>query len=298
MVKAIGVLGSRAAYRALALVLAFGAAAYVVPVLPFVPHSAADLKFSVIDSVGEPLVCTGWGMPNPPFNPYGEFPRIASDLPTYSAILRREHLPPMILSNSQIVLVYGDWLKLNAVQLTWDGGEYDFAMFPGPRASGVMRNEMAGKVDRFGHVYDVHQTSDIGGCPICLSPDSLIATPTGPMAVSKIEVGMHVWSVDGDGRRVDAVVSQTARRLAAPGSDLIRVVLGDGREVVASPPHQLADGRRVGGLDVGDQIDGAVISRIETVDDSFGFTFDVLPSGATGEYWVNGILMRSTLSAG
>jgi len=71
-------------------------------------------------------------MPNPRFNPYGEYPRIVADVPTYLAILRREHLPPTPLTNDQIVAVYRDWLKVNAVRLDWRGGYYDFTMFPAP----------------------------------------------------------------------------------------------------------------------------------------------------------------------
>ncbi len=269
--------GRRIALGVLALLLLLGVAIYVVPVLPFVPRSVADLKFSVIDTVGEPLVCTGWGIPNPDFNPYGEYPRIVSDAPTYAAIIRHE-------------------LKLYAVRLSWDGSGYDFAMFPGPTPSEALRNEMVGKVDVLGHVHDVHQGSAMGACPICLAASSVISTPSGPIPVSKIAVGMHVWSADADGRHVDAVVVETTSRLAAPGSELIRVVLADGRQITASAPHEIADGRSLGILSVGDEIDGIAVTRLDRVDGSFGFTYDLLPSGATGEYWADGILMRSTLS--
>jgi len=288
--------GRRIALGVLALLLLLGVAIYVVPVLPFVPRSVADLKFSVIDTVGEPLVCTGWGIPNPDFNPYGEYPRIVSDAPTYAAIIRHERLAPVPLTNDQIIAVYRDWLKLNAVRLSWDGSGYDFAMFPGPTPSEALRNEMVGKVDVLGHVRDVHQSSAMGACPICLAASSVISTPSGPIPVSKIAVGMHVWSADADGRLVDAVVVETTSRLAAPGSELIRVVLADGRQITASAPHEIADGRPLGILSVGDEIDGVAVTRLDRVDGSFGFTYDLLPSGATGEYWADGILMRSTLS--
>jgi hypothetical protein len=148
-------------------VIAWTLAIYVVPVLPFVPRSTADLKFSVIDSVGDPLVCTGWGMPNPTFAPYQEYPHILADVPTYLAILRRVRLPTGPLRADQIVTVYREWLKLNAVELQGQGGTYDFKMFPGPDGpSEALRNEMLGNVDSFGHVYNVHQGSGIGACPI------------------------------------------------------------------------------------------------------------------------------------
>jgi len=76
---------------------------------------------------------------------------------------------------------------------------------------------------------------------------------------------------------------------------MIHIVLADGRQLTASAPHEIADGRSLGSLTVGDQIDGVTITALEVVGDSSGHTYDLLPSGETGEYWANGILMRSTL---
>jgi hypothetical protein len=278
-------------------VIAWTLAIYVVPVLPFVPRSTADLKYSVIDKIGDPLVCTGWGMPNPTFAPYQEYPHILADVPTYLAILRRERLPTGPLTADQIVTVYREWLKLNAVELQGQGGSYDFKLFPGLGGpSEALRNEMLGNVDSFGHVYNVHQGSGIGACPICLAGNSPISTPTGPLAVSTIRTGMLVWSTATDGRLEDAVVLETISRLDAPGSRLIHLVLADGRELTASPSHRIGDGRALGSLRIGDQVDGNRIANIEVVPDLLGFTYDLLPSGETGEYFVDGILVQSTLS--
>ena len=278
-------------------VIGWTLAIYVVPVLPFVPRSTADLKYSVIDKVGNPLVCTGWGMPNPTFAPYQEYPHIVADVPTYLAILRRMHLPTGPLTSDQSVTVYREWLKLNAVQLQRQGGSYDFEMFPGLGGpSEALRNETLGSVDSFGHVSNVHQGSGMGACPICLAGNSLISTPTGPVAVSAIKTGMHVWSQGTDGQLEDAVVLETIRRLDAPGSQLIHMVLADGRELTASPSHRIGDGRTLSSLKNGDLVDGNRIANIEAVPDLLGFTYDLLPSGETGEYFVDGILVQSTLS--
>jgi hypothetical protein len=153
-----------AAFRIVVAVLAVVAALYVIPVLPFVPRSEADLKFSVIDEVGDPLVCTGWGIPNPPFSPYQHYPQIVADLPTYQSILRRLHLLPTPLTPDQIVAVYRQWLKLNAVELNWQSGFYEFHVFPGPTPSEALRSEMVGDVDVFGRVYNVHRGEGLGAC--------------------------------------------------------------------------------------------------------------------------------------
>jgi hypothetical protein len=86
-----------------------------------------------------------------------------------------------------------------------------------------------------------------------------------------------------------AVVLETTSRLAAPGSELIHLVLADGRQLTASAPHEISDGRPLGSLVV-------AITATEVVGASFGLTYDLLPSGQTGQYWADGILMRSTLS--
>jgi hypothetical protein len=75
----------------------------------------------------------------------------------------------------------------------------------------------------------------------------------------------------------------------------VRLVLGDGRVVLVSPGHPTADGRRVGALRAGDPIDGAHVAAAERVAYGGGATYDVLPAGATGAYWANGVLLGSTL---
>jgi hypothetical protein len=73
-------------------------------------------------------------------------------------------------------------------------------------------------------------------------------------------------------------------------------VLADGRELLVSPGHRTADGRPVGALRAGDDVDGSTVTRWELVSYAGGRTYDLLPAGATGHYWANGILLSSTLS--
>jgi hypothetical protein len=270
-------------------------AIYVVPIVPGVPRTQAELKFSVLDTVGDPLVCVGWGMPNPPFTPDTEYPRIVANLPTYLAIIRHERLPPTPLTHEDVVAVYRAWLKLNAVQLRWRNGYYEFELFPGPSPSEQLRNAILGKVDLAGRVYDVHHGADFGACPICLISTTPIATPDGSLPVSRIAVGMHVWSLDASGHRIDVGVARVVVRIDAPGSELIHLTLADGRELTASAPHRLADGRTLGSLRIGDPVDGAHVIAVRPIPDIDGRTYDLLPSSETGEYWAGGVLLQSTM---
>ena len=75
---------------------------------------------------------------------------------------------------------------------------------------------------------------------------------------------------------------------------MIRVVLGDGRAVLASPGHPTGDGRRVGELNPGDLLDGSRVTTTESMP-YLGDTWDLLPLSSTGEYWANAVLLGSTL---
>ena len=76
---------------------------------------------------------------------------------------------------------------------------------------------------------------------------------------------------------------------------VIHVRLSDGRELWVSPGHPTADGRRLVDLKIGDVLDSARVTLVERVRYLGITTFDILPSGSTGFYWANGILLGSTL---
>ena len=76
---------------------------------------------------------------------------------------------------------------------------------------------------------------------------------------------------------------------------MVHILLSDGRELWASPGHPTADRRILGDLKAGDLLDGAQIIQLERLPYRGGTTFDILPSGATGFYWANGILVDTTL---
>jgi hypothetical protein len=78
---------------------------------------------------------------------------------------------------------------------------------------------------------------------------------------------------------------------------MCHLILNDGRQLFVSPGHPTADNGRVGDLEPGDVLDGAGVVSIEKVRYEAGHTYDLLPSGGTGCYWADGVLLGSTLSA-
>ena len=76
---------------------------------------------------------------------------------------------------------------------------------------------------------------------------------------------------------------------------MVHLILLDGRELFVSPGHLIIDGRTAGDLVVDDIYDGAHVISVDRVLYNDTATFDILPSGETGFYWANGILMDSTL---
>ncbi len=135
----------------------------------------------------------------------------------------------------------------------------------------------------------------MGGCPRCLPFDAPIDTPSGPRAVSDLVVGDAIWSQDETGARVTTVVARTQSiRIVSPHS-FTTLVLADGRTLVASGRHPLADGTMIAAAEVGKVVDGSTIVEIRVEATDADSTFDVRPATASGTYWVSGVLVGSTI---
>jgi hypothetical protein len=76
---------------------------------------------------------------------------------------------------------------------------------------------------------------------------------------------------------------------------VVRLVLADGRSVTASPGHPLADGRPLGELRARDVVSGSVVLSADPIRYDGARTFDLVVSGLTGTYLVDGIPLGSTL---
>jgi len=132
-------------------------------------------------------------------------------------------------------------------------------------------------------------------CPICLSKNTTIDTPEGNLKVTELKTGMQVWTQDNLGHKQAGTILQVGKTLVPPTHKMVHLILDDGRELFASPGHPTTDGRVLGELKAGDILDGAKIKTVELVPYNENYTYDILPSGHTGFYWADGILLKSTL---
>ncbi len=131
----------------------------------------------------------------------------------------------------------------------------------------------------------------------CLPTYALISTPGGYVSIIDLMPGMLVFTLDPDGNKVVMPIDLVSKVLVSRDHRMCHLILNDGRQLFVSPGHPTADNGRVGDLEPGDVLDGAGVVSIEKVSYEAGHTYDLLPSGGTGFYWADGVLLGSTLSA-
>jgi len=268
------------------------------------PLTIDHLKFKVMDAVGVPIFC------DPDFYPIvregGEqanadsyYPQIRADAELYDAIVEHEHLPSGDLDEAQKLTLYRAFKRLRALVLTKNGDSYTFEARVQARGSKTSIELVDGSVRVDGAVSVTSRTpSGMPPCPICLAAATLIATPAGDVRVTDVTPGMLVWTVATDGSRVAARVVKVGSMAVPSGHLMVHLRLADGRELLASPGHRTSDGRPLGTLSIGDEVDGSKVTLWELVTYDSSRTYDLLPAGPTGEYWANGIPLSSTLSPG
>ncbi|HEX3325798.1 MAG TPA: Hint domain-containing protein [Actinomycetota bacterium] len=265
------------------------------------PLSIPALKLAVLDAVGGHLAYC-----DPDVYPIGRgdvlqnararFPTIQADHPVFDAILQHEGLSASQKFTPQALIVMSDdYKQMQAIALKPVGTGYTFDLQALTTASATGIARLSGNVSQAGNVAISHR--EVGqrpNCPICLATGVLIATPRGNVHVQDIRVGMRVWTTDKRGHRIAGVVLETGHMQAPLGHEVVRLTLADGRTLTVSPGHPTADGRTVAALEAGDRYDGAVVARATLIPYA-GFTWDLLPSGPTGTYFANRVLLGSTL---
>jgi hypothetical protein len=213
--------------------------------------------------------------------------------PEVRAILA-QHTLREPLTDAQRLTAYSDHKRLTAIAMTQVALGYAYQLSIST-SGGEPNQAVTGTILLDGSIQETSRRASPGGCPICLEPGTRIATPGGDVPVALIRPGDMVWTTDSVGHRVTAPVEQVTSR-ATPGPHLmLRLALSDGRVLVAAGAHPAADGTFLRQVRVGSPYDGATIAAVDWVQSTASMTFDLLPTGPTGTYWANGILVGSTL---
>jgi hypothetical protein len=202
------------------------------------PLTTPELKYRLIDTIGAPLFCGPPVVRMPSDGEAGQ--EVAAlrtqDPDTFAAIVRHEKLDAAHLTanDERRVLEQADVLR--ALRLTPEGQLFRFDYIAGRPSP----EHVVGTIDSHGAIslesHDSTQFPGRGGCPICLAATARVATPDGEIPVADLHAGMLVWTIDA-GRRVPAPISVVGHTRAPFGHRVIRVVLADGRAVVASRPR-------------------------------------------------------------
>ena len=272
----------------------------LIPTLPSGTLSPTELKYAVLAQFPDFFFC------DPDFYPIARedemtlalqrFPELQANPEEFQAILSQNGLTGVAsFTDDQKLLIYREHKKLNAIYFELAEDQFKFQIQTG--LEGQQGEVITGTIDGNGSIDIQARAAGFPMCPICLAAMTLIETPRGAVRVENLRVGDPVWTMNEAGERVPAVILQAAIVKVPATHQVIHILLSDGRELWASPGHPTADGRRLVALNVGDVLDGASVTGIETTRYLGTATFDILPSGGTGSYWANGILLGSTLKA-
>ena len=261
--------------------------------------SITELKYRVLEEYPDFFFC------DPDFYPIAredegvlalqKFPDLQADQEEFQAILAHNGLSgSTTFTDEQKLLIYKEHKKLNAINFQLVGENYQFQIQTGSESQ--QGTAITATIDSNGSIDVLQKQQSFPTCPICLAAGTLIDTPRGAVRVENLGVGDPVWTANEAGQRVPATILKTGSVRVPASHQMIHVTLSNGRELWASPGHPTSDGRKLGGLKIGDTLDGAQIIQLEQVSYGGTATFDILPSGDTGFYWANGILMGSTLT--
>lgn len=272
--------------------------ATLIPTLSSSAPSPTELKYRVLDQFPDFFFC------DPDYYPIARedetvlaqarFPELQANQEEFQAILSRNGLSgTTTFTDDQKLLIYREHKKLNAIHFELTGDVYQFQIQTG--AEGQPGSLIMATIDGDGSIDIQKQEASFPTCPICLAAGTLIDTPRGAVAVENLRAGDSVWTLNEAGGRVSATILRTSRVPVPKSHQVIHLTLSDGRELWASPSHPTIDGRVLGDLGVNDILDGARVILLERLTYEASATYDLQPSGDTGFYWANGILMGSTL---
>ena len=260
--------------------------------------SPTELKYKALEQFPDIFFC------DPDFYPIARedeltlalqrFSELQSNTEEFQTILKYTGLDARtIFTDDQKLLVYREHKKLNAIHFELNGDKYQFQIQTG--LEGQQGTVITATIDGNGSIEILQKELSFPSCPICLAAGTLIDTPRGAVGVENLKVGDQVWTLNAMGQRVVVTILKIGSVRVPASHRMVHILLNDGRELWASPGHPTADRRALGNLEIGDTLDGVQIIQIDQAPYGGTATFDVLPSGDTGFYWANGILIGSTL---
>lgn len=261
---------------------------YSVPELKYILLGNFDNVFYV-DPDYYPIVREG----QEEQNALEQYSEIKADNAEFTAIIDHLKLPTIReYSAEEKLLIYREHKKLTrAVQLIITGEKYNFTL----RVEEGQGELIEGTITKSGEIKVLKREDSFNTYPICLAKGTNIETSVGLVPVEIVQEGMLVWTVDYSGSQVLAPVIKTANTPVPPSFWVVKVELSDTRTITASKNHPTADNKALGDYEAGDTLDGAQVTSIEYLPYTEDATYDILPSGSTGLYWADGILLKSTL---
>lgn len=263
------------------------------------PAGTSLLKYKLIEKFGTPFFCDKdkWPVGRPEEPRAKEwFAQVDLTGEEFKAMCAHLNLnkPADHMEETDILALYREHKTLSAITVEGNGNVLKFAIRTG--IVGQQGESITGTISAGGEIEIQNRETMWNMCPKCLSRGSMIDTPEGEIPVEDMKIGMPVWTINEAGVRIAATVQQVISVPVPPNHQVVRIKLENGRVLVASPEHPLANGQTIGELRPGELVNGMKILHTELVPYTDEYTYDVLPSGPTGSYWANGVLLNSTLS--
>lgn len=129
----------------------------------------------------------------------------------------------------------------------------------------------------------------------CMHEDTQIDTPEGTRVIRLLKPGQLVWSVNEKGQRVKARILRVNQTPTSDNHELVQIEFANGRVVRGSPNHPTADKRVFADLKPKDKLQDVEITKVSRISYANRKTYDILVDTATSFYFVDGILIGSTL---
>lgn len=160
-----------------------------------------------------------------------------------------------------------------------------------------LRMELQGKKELLVEVLDygsfkAKKTKVQPSCevPNCCSADTRIRTSSVDKRIQDIKEGDLVIS---DVNKPVKIIK--TNKIEVKKHKILFVRLNDGTVLEISPEHLTSDGKKFKNLKLGDVIDGRLVVEIKLKNYNYKYTYDILPDSGSGNYYANGVLIRSTL---